>query len=498
MSRHPFNKNARHLYTAQKNLHEFAQSQDIETPAMLLQNGAEVYAEDDSGATALHLAAQAANINLIGLMCRYDRSGINSSGPLGTALGIAAAANDIETLRALVDAGADINAPDHNSETPLMRALNAGAENTLRLLMQMGADSAAAHVDNRTILHMAAEANNTKALHIILENGGLAHLNIRMTGGAQSTPLHSAVKSGAEDALRLLMSHGADVNKADAEKMTPLHSAAVRGDAGMIYTLVTEGHAEMHRLRTDEGYTPLHSAVLFKNESAMRALCDLGADAHAKDNAERTALNMAGWNGFLPAVKYLMEEIPAETDADDAMQSRLHALYDALFYEHDDTAGYLIASGKIDVNLPTRSGEYALNAALQNSNAVHAESLLAAGATADIKNAGGISPLVLCAGRNLLTAASLLLKSGANPNFLPVSEPPLHTAIASDNTPMVTLLLEHGANPLLTDGFGRMALDVARQKGRGDMIGAIEIAQQRFDNMAKQTPSAAAPRPPGA
>lgn len=486
MTRTRFNKNA----AAAKNLHRIAAEKDLSLAAGILQGGAEIYAADENGDTALHAAAQAHNAPLLRLLVAYDRSGIDLAGKDGTALGIAAAANDLAALQALADGGADLDAPDKDGKTPLMRAWQAGAQDTLHALLRMGADIGAVDHDYKNILHLAAAANDAAALQTLIDGGGTAHLQTRMPSADKLTPLHAAVRAGAEDAARVLIAAGANVNIPDAQNMTPLHSAAAQNDTGMIYTLICEGHAEIHRIENPAAYTALHIAVINKHEAAMRALCDLGADPHQMDAEKRTPLNIAGWNGFLAGVKYLMEEIPAEVENEAALQSRTQALFDALFYDHKETADYLIASGKVDMNRPTRSGEYILQAALQGSKSDMAEKVIEAGADVNVKNAQDMTPLFLCTMRNLVVPAVLLLQKGADPNLSAPDNRPLHAAIARDYPFMVTLLLDHGANPLQTDSFGRIALDLARQQGRANMIPDLERAQQKF-----AAAKAAAPQP---
>jgi ankyrin repeat protein len=484
MTRTRFNRAA-----APRLLHRFAAEPEArDTLPMLLQGGAEVYALDDNGDTAVHAAAQAGNMAMLQTLFDYDRSGINLAGADGTALGIAAAANNSAALRLIIDAGADLNAPDKNGLTPLMRAWQAGAFDTLQTLLQLGADIGAVNTDHKNILHMAAGANDVAALDILLAGGGAAHLQSRMPSADKLTPLHAAVREGAEDAARVLIAAGANVNIPDAQNMTPLHSAAARNDVGMIYTLVCEGHADIIRVENPAGYTALHTAIINKNEAAMRALCDLGADPHQIDNEKRTPLNIAGWNGFLPAIKYLMEEIPAEVAEEDALQSRTQALYDAVFYNHEDAADYLIASGKVDLNRTTRHGDYVLIAALQSGTSDMAEKLIAAGADVNTRNKDGMTPLLTCVMRNQVVAANLLLLKGGDPNLSSPSTRLLHAAIARDYPFMVSLLLQNGADPLQADGFGRGALDLARQQGRANMVGEIEQAVLHLSNMKNQKP----------
>ncbi len=48
------------------------------------------------------------------------------------------------------------------------------------------------------------------------------------------TPLHQAVLDGNMSAVRLLLRHGADVNKQDEDTWTPLHAACAEGQADIV------------------------------------------------------------------------------------------------------------------------------------------------------------------------------------------------------------------------------------------------------------------------
>ena len=48
------------------------------------------------------------------------------------------------------------------------------------------------------------------------------------------TPLHQAVLDGNESAVRLLVAHGAAINKQDDDSWTPLHAACAEGHANIV------------------------------------------------------------------------------------------------------------------------------------------------------------------------------------------------------------------------------------------------------------------------
>ncbi|XP_023931207.1 protein phosphatase 1 regulatory subunit 27-like [Lingula anatina] len=69
------------------------------------------------------------------------------------------------------------------------------------------------------------------------------------------TPLHTAVLDGNFAAVRLLIRHGADINKQDEDTWTALHAACSEGHVDIARYLLKRGADPL--IRTDEGERPL-------------------------------------------------------------------------------------------------------------------------------------------------------------------------------------------------------------------------------------------------
>jgi ankyrin repeat protein len=95
----------------------------------------------------------------------------------------------------------------------------------------------------------------------------------------------------------LLLASGADLNAAstNAMKVTPLHSAASRGDAAMVRKLL-EGGADPGA-RQQSGWTPLHAAASQGNLAIVRMLRSKGADVTARNDDGKTAADLADERG---------------------------------------------------------------------------------------------------------------------------------------------------------------------------------------------------------
>ncbi|WAR20564.1 PPR27-like protein [Mya arenaria] len=96
--------------------------------------------------------------------------------------------------------------------------------------------------------------NDVHALGSMLRRASL-QVDISAINVAGLTPLHQAVLDGNEAAVRLLVAHGATVNKQDEDSWTPLHAACAEGHADIAKFLLESG-ADRNIL-TDEGERPL-------------------------------------------------------------------------------------------------------------------------------------------------------------------------------------------------------------------------------------------------
>ncbi|KAL4237944.1 hypothetical protein ACF0H5_002654 [Mactra antiquata] len=96
--------------------------------------------------------------------------------------------------------------------------------------------------------------NDINALGSMLRRASL-QVDISGINDAGLTPLHQAVLDGNESAVRLLVSHGADINKQDDDSWTPLHAACAEGHADIVQFLLDNGADKS--ILTDEGERPL-------------------------------------------------------------------------------------------------------------------------------------------------------------------------------------------------------------------------------------------------
>ena len=84
---------------------------------------------------------------------------------------IAASAGNQYIGRALIGAGADVNAKNGSGSTPLILAARNGRNDFVSLLLESGADPDAADNDGRTAMHYASESGFTEIVEMLLTAG---------------------------------------------------------------------------------------------------------------------------------------------------------------------------------------------------------------------------------------------------------------------------------------------------------------------------------------
>ena len=106
-----------------------------------LAQGASPLAQDESGSTALHLAAYKGNAELVQVLVGTKGVLVDSRDHAGnTAMQLAAASGKEEVVAILLKAGADPRLKNGEGTTPLLRAAARGYHQIVTLLLQAGAD----------------------------------------------------------------------------------------------------------------------------------------------------------------------------------------------------------------------------------------------------------------------------------------------------------------------------------------------------------------------
>jgi len=174
--------------------------------------------------------------------------------------------DDIITVKALIVAGAHVNAKDISGEAPLHIAAVRGYQKITSLLIAEGADVNAKNGRELTPLHAAAWSGHKETVALLIAKGS----GINAIGENGITPLHVSALSGSNKTMALLINNGADINARNKDGMTPLHAAALAGQKEAAELLIDKG-ADVNA-KNEEGVTPLQMASQKGHQSIVELL----------------------------------------------------------------------------------------------------------------------------------------------------------------------------------------------------------------------------------
>jgi ankyrin repeat protein len=118
--------------------------------------------------------------------------------------------------------------------------------------------------------------------------------------------LHWASHENQIDMVRLLLSHGANIDLLGADGIIPLYSATNGGHLEVVRLLLEAG-SDINFHGGDNDMTPLMLAASSSFENILSFLLDKGANIHARDINGSTALDWAR-NSIRPAAVQMLEE----------------------------------------------------------------------------------------------------------------------------------------------------------------------------------------------
>ncbi|KAL8789585.1 MAG: hypothetical protein Q9213_001021 [Squamulea squamosa] len=208
-----------------------------------LTHGIPVNSISGKGSPLLHLAARRGHKDIVEdlLVAGVDLEAKDAHG--FTALHEASYSDQVDTVRTLLDSGADIEAENTGYQcTPLVVAVNHGAEAAVCLLLEKGANVHYLCRGQRTLLHVAVRSGifKERIFSLLLQAGG--DLNARNQVGR--TPLHTAAYHGNSTAVMCMLRMGARTDVVDEWQDTPLHSAA-RCKSTLVTKILLEYDADL-------------------------------------------------------------------------------------------------------------------------------------------------------------------------------------------------------------------------------------------------------------
>lgn len=496
-------------------LHSLAAgSTRIEIAERLLASGADLNAKDESGRTALQIAARRA-VPLVEDECdgfaladfllsrgassdiwtdaALDRNDaiskettekleLSATNPEGeTPLHLAARAGYRKTVKALLDAGADVNAKDAAGRTPLSVATQPGHNRFLpphapvvTLLTEQGGilegdlSPSPSTDEGQSPTHQAAAAGDVGTLRGLLAKDSLV---ARARDTHRETPLHLAAGQGRDAAVRALLDAGAFPNATADDGGTPLHRAALSGQRATVVLLLSRGaDAKWINFR---GETPLLSAASQDDVELARALLDAGSPVGTIGSGGTSALHIAAERGHVAVVRLLVEH-GADTEARNYWGGT--PLQVAVRAGQTEVARILLAAGAERL---TRDNWHRtpLHTAIWAGHLEVVRLLLDNGIALTELSYGYSTPLHTAAGAGHTAIAELLIQRGGVVNAASdFKRTPLHDAVHGGHMETVRLLLAHGADPNHANDRGSTPLHWAAAAGNREIANLLLAA----------------------
>lgn len=205
-----------------------------------------------------------------------------------------------------------------DGSTPLHWAVHRDELAEVKALLAAGATAAATNNYGVTPLSLACVNGNEPIVRALLDAGADANTTLR--GG--ETALMTAARTGRAGPVKALLEQGAKVNAADRKGQTALMWAAADGHAGVVELLVKSG-ADIHA-RLKSGFTAFLFAAREGRAEVCRALLKAGIDANEAIVTEKGGGRMPvnGTSALLLAVEnghfeLAMELVKAGADPND-------------------------------------------------------------------------------------------------------------------------------------------------------------------------------------
>jgi uncharacterized protein len=473
---------------------------DTDALASLIDDGADVNGVDVDGATALHWAVYADQLEAAQLLLAAGAEPTRKSRYGVAPLYLAAVNGNPAMIESLLKAGADARAFGPNGETMLMTAARTGVPETLTVLLEAGAEIDVPDPNfGQTALMLAVRERNRDAVELLLDRG--ADVNVRTAAGpapdftlpckgtgcgsegvginrgglpdrgrrdaAQGgmTALIYAARDGLTEIAELLVAAGADLELAEANGIRPLLMSLLNGHIEVARVLVDAGA----QLNADDfwGRTPLFAAVEYRN---------LDMNSADQDDPVDNGIDRAPYYEF---IEYLLEhgaDVDLRTREVPPSRRWLYSLGDVSWVDFtgqtpflraalsgDTSVMRLLVEHGADPNLPTNAGTTPLMAAAgvnwvvaqtyTESPAALLEAVelcLELGNDINAQNSMGLSALLGAANRGSNDIIRLLAERGADLNVIDVegrsairwAEGVFLAAVGAERKPATIALLE--------------------------------------------------------
>ncbi|MEI0685592.1 ankyrin repeat domain-containing protein [Brachyspira pilosicoli] len=483
----------------------------------LIEKGVDVKAKDDvDGCMAIHLAAANGKNDVINILLDVDASNINDVDNRGnTPLHWASMKDRADTVSLLIENGADIEAKDIDNWTALHYAAAFASLQTVEALVDNGADKNSLTKDGNIPVNYAKDetiktylsggkigredteevveeetketaadetAENTETSETITEDELNNELDTTQNGSIvdptvvdldpKQLELLIAVKNNDIIAVNALLKENVNPNFVDEEGYSPLHRAVLNNNLDVVNVLLSYKDIDTeiklpYEASVDDWYfggaTPLLVASYTGNADIVNALIEAGSDIRAKDDIDgATTIHIASANGNNEVINILLNKDNTLINEADSMKDT--PLHWASIKNQTDTISLLLANGA-DTKLANSDGNTVLHYAAMYGDVNTVNVLLESDSSlASVENNEGITPIYYA----IVVSDNDILSSIITNGQIDINKKdslgytPLHYAANYGNMEAVVLLVEEfNADKTIVNDDNFTASDIA-------------------------------------
>lgn len=292
----------------------------------------------------------------------------------GEPLIYAAAADSwaLDDFQFVIDAGANIEAPNKHRETAMHAALDNGDAPALQALLNAGADVHRLDKSGNTSVYVAASKGYSACLQSLLS--AKADPLITSRGGP---PIIAAASRAHTSCIKILIANCSDINVKNKDGWTALRCAVEQNHLETVQTLIGL-KADVNICSTD-GRSPVYAAAAAGRASIVSNLIAHDADVNICDRNGVSPVLAAAFSKNLECVELLVSAGASNNSL------LVVALHEACEIGDRQAVEALFADGA-DVNQCNRTGESPFQVAVERGHSGVVAALLLAGAVSPYGN----------------------------------------------------------------------------------------------------------------
>ncbi len=215
-------------------------------------------------------------------------------------------AGHVDVIAVLLAHGADIEARDSRSDTPLLKAAALNRVEATKVLLAHNANPNATGYEGQSALHVAVYSHIGTDVMALLLDHSRTNPNVRDDDGY--TALHRSMEDSLLKFMYLLLRHP-DINpnvQNREEKFAALHLATIRGIVDAVEALLEHPDTDPN-VQTASGWTPLHFAIRDDQLRVLGTLLDHpDTNPTKRERKGWTPLHLAVYHGKLDMVEELL------------------------------------------------------------------------------------------------------------------------------------------------------------------------------------------------